>query len=73
YLVIILSVVNIYKGFDILEPEKKWKRIYTGVLITFGVIAVILEAFTWMIVIKRKKKSEEKSHHGVNGHQQQGV
>ncbi|KAF9590743.1 hypothetical protein IFM89_038056 [Coptis chinensis] len=73
YLVIILSVVNIYKGFDILEPEKKWKRIYTGVLITLGVIAVILEAFTWVIVIKRKKKSEEKSHHGVNGHQQQGV
>ncbi|KAF5197623.1 Cytochrome b561 and domon domain-containing protein [Thalictrum thalictroides] len=66
YLVIILSVVNVYKGFDILDPEKKWKRIYTGVLVTLAAIAVLLEAFTWIVVIKRKK-NEDKSHHGANG------
>eukprot|EP00268_Persea_americana_P023761 TRINITY_DN23280_c0_g1_i1.p1 TRINITY_DN23280_c0_g1~~TRINITY_DN23280_c0_g1_i1.p1 ORF type:complete len:385 (+),score=26.83 TRINITY_DN23280_c0_g1_i1:98-1252(+) len=67
YTVIILSIVNIYKGFDILDPEKKWKRTYTGIIIALGAIAVILEAITWPIVLKRKWKNPEKSHHGANG------
>ncbi|KAI3858883.1 hypothetical protein MKX03_006952 [Papaver bracteatum] len=64
--VILLSIINIFKGFDILEPEKKWKNAFIGVLIGLAVIAVLLEAFTWYIVLKRKKS--EKSHHGANGH-----
>ncbi|KAK9691273.1 hypothetical protein RND81_09G186200 [Saponaria officinalis] len=65
YTVIILSVVNIYKGFDILEPLKKWKRTYTGIIIALGALAVILEAFTWAVVMKRKKDGPPKhSHHG---------
>lgn len=77
YAVIILSVVNVYKGFDILDPEKKWKRIYTGVIIALAAIAVVLEGFTWIVVLRRRK-NEVKSHHGTNGvngygarHQQQ--
>ncbi|OVA09267.1 Cytochrome b561 [Macleaya cordata] len=66
YIVIILGIANIFKGFDILEPEKKWKRIYIGVIVGLGIIAVQLEALTWFIVIKRKRQSE-KSHHGANG------
>ncbi|KAK9133022.1 hypothetical protein Scep_012550 [Stephania cephalantha] len=67
YTVIILSVVNIFKGFDILQPEEgKWKRAYIGVIAALAVVAVLLEAFTWMVVLKRKKE-EAKSHHGVNG------
>ncbi|KAK9155383.1 hypothetical protein Sjap_002863 [Stephania japonica] len=67
YTVIILSVVNIFKGFDILKPEDdKWKRAYIGVIVALGAVAVFLEAFTWMVVLKRKKE-EEKSHNGVNG------
>ncbi|KAI3465521.1 hypothetical protein Pfo_022184 [Paulownia fortunei] len=54
YSVIILSIVNIFEGFDILDPEKKWKRAYIGVLIFLGVNAVLLEAFTWYVVMKRK-------------------
>ncbi|KAI3859176.1 hypothetical protein MKW92_001225 [Papaver armeniacum] len=63
--VIVLSIVNIFKGFDILEPEKKWKNLYIGALICLGVIAVLLEAFTWYVVLKRKKA--EKSNHEANG------
>ncbi|XP_058080299.1 cytochrome b561 and DOMON domain-containing protein At5g47530 [Magnolia sinica] len=73
YTVIILSIVNIFKGFDILEPEKKWKRAYIGILIALGAIALVLEAITWPIVIKRKKEDSEKSHHGANGVNGYGV
>ncbi|KAI3890060.1 hypothetical protein MKX03_021417 [Papaver bracteatum] len=64
--VIVLSVINIFKGFDILEPEKKWENLYIGALTGLGVIVVLLEAFTWYVVLKRKKA--EKSNHGANGH-----
>ncbi|KAF6161917.1 hypothetical protein GIB67_014119 [Kingdonia uniflora] len=69
YTVLFLSVFNVYEGFDILDPEKKWKRIYTGVLITIASIAVVLEALTWIIVIRRKKAAKSQSGaNGVNGY-----
>lgn len=64
YAVISLGITNVFKGFDILDPEKKWKNAYIGVLISLAVIAVILEAFTWFVVLKRKK---EDKHQGVVG------
>lgn len=68
YTVIILSIINVFKGLDILDPEKKWKRAYIVIIATLGGIAVFLEAITWPIVLKRKKRSSEKSHHGANGY-----
>ncbi|KAL4619944.1 hypothetical protein ACB092_06G117900 [Castanea dentata] len=82
YTVIILSIVNVFKGLDLLDPEKKWKKIYTAILIFLGFNAAMLEAFTWYIVIKRKKTGSDKypSHengaNGTNGYgarAQQGV
>ncbi|KAH7572644.1 hypothetical protein JRO89_XS04G0285100 [Xanthoceras sorbifolium] len=68
YSVIILSVVNIFEGFDILKPEKKWKDAYIGVIVALAVFAVILEAYTWFVVIKRKRsESDGKMQHGING------
>lgn len=69
YIVIILSIINIYQGFDkVLQPEKKWKRIYTGIIIALGVIALLLEAVTWTVVSKNKKKNEQEKHgHHANG------
>lgn len=70
YTVIILSIVNVFKGLDILEPEKKWKKIYTAILIFLGFNAAMLEAFTWYIVIKRKKTGSVKYpsyENGANG------
>ncbi|KAD4179047.1 hypothetical protein R6Q59_022611 [Mikania micrantha] len=59
YAVIALGITNVFKGLDILDPEKKWKHAYIGVLISLGVIAAILEAFTWFIVLTRKKEEKQ--------------
>ncbi|XP_068668236.1 cytochrome b561 and DOMON domain-containing protein At5g47530-like [Aristolochia californica] len=67
YTVIVLSVINVFKGLDILDPSKNWKRAYIGILIALGVMVLVLEAVTWPIVIKRKRGSSNKSHHGANG------
>ncbi|KAI7744111.1 hypothetical protein M8C21_030361 [Ambrosia artemisiifolia] len=64
YATISLGITNVFKGLDILDPEKKWKRAYIGVLIALAAIAVLLEAFTWLIVLKRKKEDKQQ---GTNG------
>lgn len=66
YAVIILSIINIYEGFDILQPEEVWKKAYTGIIIGLGAIALSLEAYTWFYVLKIKK-SENKAPYGSNG------
>ncbi|GAV74598.1 Cytochrom_B561 domain-containing protein/DUF568 domain-containing protein [Cephalotus follicularis] len=66
YTTIVLSIVNIFEGFSILGREKNWRSAYIGILIFLGASAAILEAVTWFIVIKRKKKTE-KYGHSVNG------
>ncbi|XP_050205678.1 cytochrome b561 and DOMON domain-containing protein At5g35735-like [Mercurialis annua] len=55
YATIILSIIQVYEGLDILDPEKKWKQIYTGVIVFLGATAVVLEAVTWFIVVQRNK------------------
>lgn len=68
YTTVILSIVNIFEGFDVLGREKNWKKAYIGVLIFLGAVAVVLEAVTWLIVIKRKKTASSDKHvNGVNG------
>lgn len=69
YTVISLSIANIFEGFDVLDPEKKWKRAYIGVLIFMGATALVLEAFTWFIVIKRKRDAAKQApQHNGNGY-----
>ncbi|ESQ39904.1 hypothetical protein EUTSA_v10000911mg [Eutrema salsugineum] len=58
YIVIILAVVNVFKGLDILSPEKQWRNAYTAIIVTLGLVAAVLEAFTWYVVIKRGKAEE---------------
>ncbi|XP_022758950.1 cytochrome b561 and DOMON domain-containing protein At5g35735-like [Durio zibethinus] len=68
YTVIILSIINIFEGFDILQPDDKWERIYIGILIFLGIVATLLEAFTWYIVLRRRKTgSSDKHSHTMNG------
>lgn len=60
YATIIIGIVNIFKGFDALENSvgdryKNWKNAYIGVIAGLGGIAVFLEVYTWIIVLKRKK------------------
>ncbi|CAH8277937.1 unnamed protein product [Arabidopsis lyrata] len=58
YTVIILAVVNVFKGLDILSPEKQWRNAYTAIIVVLGIVAAVLEAFTWYVVIKRGKAEE---------------
>ncbi|XVF71783.1 hypothetical protein PTKIN_Ptkin12aG0066700 [Pterospermum kingtungense] len=67
YTVIILSIINIFKGFDILQPDDHWKRIYIGILIFLGIVATLLEAFTWYVVLSRRKRESAKHSHSMNG------
>ncbi|XP_061969868.1 cytochrome b561 and DOMON domain-containing protein At4g17280-like [Populus nigra] len=69
YTTVILSIINIFEGFEALDREKNWKKAYIGVLIFLGSVAVVLEAVTWLIVIKRKKTASSDKHvNGVNGY-----
>ncbi|KFK41157.1 hypothetical protein AALP_AA2G093000 [Arabis alpina] len=58
YTVIVLAVVNVFKGLDILSPEKQWRNAYTAIIVALGIAATVLEAFTWYVVIKRGKAEE---------------
>uniref|UniRef100_A0A0D9VQP1 Cytochrome b561 and DOMON domain-containing protein n=1 Tax=Leersia perrieri TaxID=77586 RepID=A0A0D9VQP1_9ORYZ len=66
YSAIILSAVNIFKGLNILKPASGWKRSYIAILATLGGVALLLEAITWVIVIRRKK-SNKSQYGGANG------
>uniref|UniRef100_A0A0D6QTD7 Cytochrome b561 and DOMON domain-containing protein n=1 Tax=Araucaria cunninghamii TaxID=56994 RepID=A0A0D6QTD7_ARACU len=61
YSVIVLSIINIFKGYDILDPEKKWKHAYIGVIASLGGIALILEVVTWIIFFQRRSKNRSKA------------
>lgn len=74
YSVIVLSLINIFKGFNILNPDQKWKRAYIVVLIGLAAVAATLEIFTWYVVVKRKKSSSpHKVPNGTNGHNGYGA
>ncbi|KAL4597001.1 hypothetical protein ACB092_12G204100 [Castanea dentata] len=66
YTIIILGIVNLFKGYDILQPEKKWKSAYIIVLIVLGAISLLLEAITWIVVLRRKSSKSTKPHDGYN-------
>ncbi|KAG2258486.1 hypothetical protein Bca52824_077780 [Brassica carinata] len=43
YVVIVLSVYNIYKGFVILQPGSGWKIAYTTIICAIGAFAIVME------------------------------
>ncbi|CAE6229737.1 unnamed protein product [Arabidopsis arenosa] len=43
YVVIILSVYNIYKGLAILQPGSSWKIAYTTIIGVIGMFAIVME------------------------------
>ncbi|KAK7292463.1 hypothetical protein RIF29_08244 [Crotalaria pallida] len=73
YVTIIISIINVFEGFDTLENYvgdryNNWKHAYIGIIGALGGIAVFLEAYTWIIVLKRKQsESESNVPHGTNG------
>ncbi|GAV90063.1 Cytochrom_B561 domain-containing protein/DUF568 domain-containing protein [Cephalotus follicularis] len=54
YATIALSITNCFKGFAILESLKMLKMVYIAIIALLGCVAVLLEAFTWFLVLRRK-------------------
>lgn len=72
YATIIIGIVNIFKGFDALHDFTEdryddWKKAYIAIIAALGGIAVLLEVYTWVVVLKRRKSSEGNASHAGNG------
>ncbi|KAJ4877033.1 Cytochrome b561 and DOMON domain-containing protein [Raphanus sativus] len=57
YSIIILGIINVFKGLSILNPQHAYKTAYIAVIASLGGIALLFEAVTWVIVLKRKSNS----------------
>ncbi|CAN8232389.1 unnamed protein product [Cochlearia groenlandica] len=60
YSILILGIINVFKGLSILNPEHTYKTAYIAVIGTLGGITLLLEAVTWVIVLKRKSANSSK-------------
>ncbi|KFK32386.1 hypothetical protein AALP_AA6G234700 [Arabis alpina] len=60
YSILILGIINVFKGLSILKPEDTYKTAYIAVIGTLGGITLLLEAVTWVIVLKRKSANSTK-------------
>lgn len=71
YAVIVLGIMNIFKGMAILGVEQRWRTAYVAAVWVLGAAAVTLEAVTWSVVIRRREAEQ----HGKtsNGHVSHGV
>ncbi|XP_051143773.1 cytochrome b561 and DOMON domain-containing protein At3g25290-like [Andrographis paniculata] len=58
YAIAILGIINVFKGLDILKPEQKWRNAYIVVIAVLGGVALLLEAITWVVVLRRKKSGK---------------
>ncbi|OVA01647.1 Cytochrome b561 [Macleaya cordata] len=68
YIVLILGIINVFKGLDILQPADNWKKAYIIFLSVLGGIALFLEVITWIVVLKRKSGDKSsKTYIGPNG------
>ena len=64
YAILILGILNVFKGLDILDPAKKWKSAYIIVIAILGGIALFLELITWAVVLKRKSRKSTMPYNG---------
>ncbi|KAL2635571.1 hypothetical protein R1flu_007052 [Riccia fluitans] len=56
YTLIIISIVNVFKGIDILSPANGWKVAFVVIIITIAGIALILEIVTWTAWFVERKR-----------------
>ncbi|KAL3683698.1 hypothetical protein R1sor_001720 [Riccia sorocarpa] len=56
YTLVIISVVNVFKGLDLLSPANGWRVAYVVVLITIAAVALILEVVTWTLWFINRRK-----------------
>ncbi|KAK9055621.1 hypothetical protein SSX86_026706 [Deinandra increscens subsp. villosa] len=60
YAILVLGIINVFKGLDILSPESKWRTSYIVVISTLGAIALLLEVITWIVTLKKKSSKSTK-------------
>lgn len=70
YTILVLGIINVFKGLDILQPENKWKSAYIIFISVLGGVAVLLELITWIVVLKRRSGKPTKPYDGYNNGQQ---
>ncbi|XP_012699160.1 LOW QUALITY PROTEIN: cytochrome b561 and DOMON domain-containing protein At4g17280-like [Setaria italica] len=70
YAVIVLGVVNIFKGMGILGVEQRWRTAYIAAVCVLAIAAAALEAVTWGVVVRRRKAEGKtfSSSAASNGH-----
>eukprot|EP00262_Sarcandra_glabra_P006701 TRINITY_DN19193_c0_g1_i1.p1 TRINITY_DN19193_c0_g1~~TRINITY_DN19193_c0_g1_i1.p1 ORF type:complete len:398 (+),score=43.14 TRINITY_DN19193_c0_g1_i1:322-1515(+) len=66
YSVIIMGIINVFKGLEMLNPAKKWKTAYIILLAILGAISLLLEVITWSVVLRRKSSNSTKLYDGSN-------
>ncbi|XP_058093498.1 cytochrome b561 and DOMON domain-containing protein At3g25290-like [Magnolia sinica] len=64
YSVIVLGIINVFKGLHILSPDDKWRIAYVAIIAAIGGIAVLLEVITWVVVLTRKSDNSNKLYDG---------
>ncbi|KAI5012364.1 cytochrome b561 and DOMON domain-containing protein At4g12980-like [Hordeum vulgare subsp. vulgare] len=56
YTVVVLSVVNVFKGIGILQPDQKYKHAYLGTVLLLAVVAFVLELVTLTVRFKKGRR-----------------
>ncbi|KAI3968793.1 hypothetical protein MKX01_028943 [Papaver californicum] len=54
YVIVILGIVNMFKGLSILNPASKWINSYTLLLYILLGIAIFAEVVTWIVYCKKR-------------------
>ncbi|KAJ7526275.1 hypothetical protein O6H91_17G090800 [Diphasiastrum complanatum] len=54
YSTVILAIINIFKGFDILQPQQKWRKAYIAVIAIIVGVGLALEILTWTIYCRKR-------------------
>ncbi|OEL20274.1 Cytochrome b561 and DOMON domain-containing protein [Dichanthelium oligosanthes] len=73
YTVIVLGVVNIFKGMSILGVEQRWRTAYIAAVCVLVVAAAALEAVTWGVVLRRRKAEGKTFNSASHGHMPHSV
>uniref|UniRef100_A0A2P2IPQ5 Cytochrome b561 and DOMON domain-containing protein n=1 Tax=Rhizophora mucronata TaxID=61149 RepID=A0A2P2IPQ5_RHIMU len=71
YTILVLGIINVFKGLDMLQPAQKWRLTYVVLLVALGAIAAFLEIITWIVVLRRRSSKSSKPYDGYDGHRRQ--
>ncbi|PKA61478.1 Auxin-induced in root cultures protein 12 [Apostasia shenzhenica] len=62
YSLIVLTIANIFKGFNILKPPPRWRWVYVGILSGIAALILVLEFITWFTFCQQIKKNTSSDH-----------